>query len=73
MYRFHEADAIYFNESLIFKFLSPRTPEHTREFKFSSTAFWYQEKASELFFKLPPKDKLIDWYRIRDTDHQAIP
>ena len=26
-----------------------------------------------LAFKLPEKEKLVDWYRMRDTDHQAIP
>lgn len=73
MYRFHEEDAIFFDKSFVMKFQSPRPPEHTREFKFSSTAYWYQQEPSELLFKLPPKDKLVDWYRIRDTDHQSIP
>ncbi len=73
MYRFHEEDAIFFDKSFVMMFQSPRPPEHTREFKFSSTAYWYQKKASELLFKLPEKDKLVDWYRVRDTDHQSIP
>jgi hypothetical protein len=73
MYRFHENDVICFDESFVMMFQSPRPPEHTREFKFSSTAYWYQQKASELLFKLPAKDKLVDWYRVRDTDHQSIP
>ncbi len=73
MYRFHEDDAIFFDKSLIFLFQTPRPPEHTREFKFSSTAYWYQQEATELLFKLPSKEKIVDWYRIRDTDHQSIP
>jgi hypothetical protein len=73
MYRFHENDIISFDESFIMMFQSPRPPEHTREFKFSSTAYWYQQEASELLFKLPLKDKIVDLYRIRDTDHQSIP
>lgn len=73
MYRFHENDVICFDKSFVMMFQSPRPPEHTREYKFSSTAYWYQQKASELLFKLPHKDKLVDWYRIRDTDHQSIP
>jgi hypothetical protein len=73
MYRFHESDAIYFDKSFTMLFQSPRPPEHTREFKFSSTAYWYQQSASELLYKLPSKDKLVDLYRIRDTDHQSIP
>ncbi|MBP6175600.1 MAG: DUF2961 domain-containing protein [Fermentimonas sp.] len=73
MYRFHESDAICFDKSFTMLFQSPRPPEHTREFKFSSTAYWYQQSASELLYKLPSKDKLVDLYRIRDTDHQSIP
>lgn len=73
MYRYHEQDAICFNESFIFDFINPRKPEQTRPFKFSSAAFWYQDKAVPLAFKLPEKEKLVDWYRMRDTDHQAIP
>lgn len=73
MYRFHETDPIFFDKSLVMMFQSPRPPEHTREFKYSSTAYWYQQNASELLFKLPTKDKLVDLYRIRDTDHQSIP
>ncbi|MCU7695384.1 glycoside hydrolase family 172 protein [Haoranjiania flava] len=73
MYRFHENDKIYFNKSCEIEFTNPRPPEHTREFKFSSTAYWYQQTAVPLAFQLPSKNKLVDWYRIRDTDHQAIP
>lgn len=73
MYRFHEEDAIFFDRSLIFMFQSPRPPEQTREFKFSSTAYWYQNEATELLFKLPAADRLVDWFRVRDTDHQSIP
>ncbi|MDD4009338.1 MAG: DUF2961 domain-containing protein, partial [Fermentimonas sp.] len=67
MYRFHETDPIFFDKSFVMMFQSPRPPEHTREFKYSSTAYWYQQSASELLFKLPNKDKLVDLYRIRDT------
>ena len=73
MYRYHEQDAICFNESFIFDFINPRKPEQPRPFKFSSAAFWYLDKAVPLAFKLPEKEKLADWYRMRDTDHQAIP
>ncbi len=73
MYRFHEDDAICFNKNIEIEFINPRPPQATQEFKFSSTAYWYQLQASHLAFQLPPKDKLVDWYRIRDTDHQSIP
>jgi len=73
MYRYHDQDAICFNKRFRFDFLNPRAPENTREFKFSSAAFYYQNKPYPLAFQLPEKDKLVDWFRIRDTDHQAIP
>jgi hypothetical protein len=73
MYRFHDRDAVSFERSIRMLFQTPRPPERTSEFKFSSTAYWYGEAASPLAFKLPAKEKLVDWYRIRDRDHQAIP
>lgn len=73
MYRFHEHDIIGFSQSFEMEFINPRPPEATLEFKFSSTAYWYQENAGPLAYRLPEKDKLVHWYRIRDTDHQSIP
>src|SRR5699024_5394884 len=73
MYRFHEEDAIGFDKSMEMSFINPRPAEHVRPVKFSSTAYWYQDKDSKLAVPLPAKDKLVDWYRIRDTDHQSIP
>ncbi len=73
MYRFHEEDAVRFDKSIEMAFINPRPAEQLQEFKFSSTAYWYQAEATKLAFTLPPKDKLVDWYRIRDTDHQSIP
>lgn len=73
MYRFHEDDSIYFDKSIEIEFINPRPPEHTQEFKFSSTAYWYQQTAAKPAFELPSNDKLVNWYRIRDTDHQSIP
>jgi hypothetical protein len=73
MYRFHNSDAVNFERSIRMIFQTPRPPERTSEFKFSSTAYWYADTATPLAFSLPPKDMLVDWYRIRDRDHQAIP
>lgn len=73
MYRFHESDAIYFSKSFEMEFINPRPPQATQEFKFSATAYWYQQNASRLSFTLPSKNDLVDWYRLRDTDHQSIP
>lgn len=73
MYRFHDQDAVCFSKNIRMHFQTPRPPERTSEFKFSSTAYWYAEEASKLAFTLPAKEKLVDWYRIREADHQAIP
>lgn len=70
MYRFHEHDMLSFNKSIQFCFKNHRP---SREVKFSSTAYWYQDKATRLPYTLPAKDKLADWYYIRNTDHQSIP
>lgn len=70
MYRFHNQDAVVFNKKIKMKFLNPRP---AAPFKFSSTTYWYQKRAVPLAFTLPQKDKLVDWYRLRDTDHQSIP
>lgn len=70
MYRFHEEDAIHFNQSIKMAFINHRP---SLPFKYSSTAYWYQEEAVTVPYPLPEKDKLVDWYRIRDRDHQAIP
>lgn len=70
MYRFHESDAIRFSRSIKMSFINHRP---SLPFKFSSTAYWYQNSAVKLPYGLPDKDKLVDWYKIRDTDHQSIP
>lgn len=73
MYRFHDQDAICFNEKIEMAFINPRPANQLQPFRFSSTAYWYQENAAKLAFQLPEKDKLVNWYRIRDTDHLSIP
>jgi hypothetical protein len=73
MYRFHDEDAICFNKSMMMRFINPRPAKFLLPFKFSSTAYWYQDKATRLAFPLPPKEQLANWYRIRDNDHQSIP
>lgn len=73
MYRFQDQDAVCFNKSIELSFVNPRPARRLRPFKFSSTAYWYQDKASKLAFTLPAKDDLVNWYRFRDTDHLSIP
>ena len=73
MYRFHENDAINFYKSLEVSFINPWEAERLKPFKFTSTAYWYQDKPSKLLIELPDSDKLVDLYRIRDVDHLSIP
>ena len=73
MYRFHDNDAVCFRKNIQMHFLTPRPASRTSEFKFSSTAYWYARQASSLEIRLPAKENLVDWYRIRETDHQSIP
>ncbi|RAP78197.1 DUF2961 domain-containing protein [Paenibacillus montanisoli] len=72
MYRFHEQDAIAFKESLRIAFVNPWEAQHLKPYWYSSTAYWYQDRASALPGKLPV-DRLMGLYRIRDTDHQSYP
>lgn len=73
MYRFHDRDAVSFNENIEMTFINPRPPDQLSPFKFSSTAYWYQDQPGKLAFELPDKHKLVNWYRMRETDHQSIP
>lgn len=73
MYRFHDQDAVCFNRNIEMSFINPRPANQLLPFKFSSTAYWYQENPTKLAFQLPEKDQLVNWYRFRDTDHQSIP
>lgn len=72
MYRFHERDAIAFQESFSLAFVNPWAGSHLKPYWFASTAYWYQDRAAALPDRLPV-DKLMSMYRIRDTDHQSIP
>lgn len=73
MYRFHEQDAVTFQNYLRVSFLNPWEKERLRPFKHSSTAYYYLSKAAPQPERLPEKEVLLDLYRIRDTDHPSIP
>ena len=73
MYRFHDQDAINFYKNIEVSFLNPWDAERLKPFKFTSTAYWYQDQASRLLFQLPAANELVDLYRIRDVDHLSIP
>ncbi len=73
MYRFHEQDAIAFERSLCIAFVHPWEAGHLKPYWYASTAYWYQDRAAALPEKLPSVDRLMNMYRIRDTDHQSIP
>jgi hypothetical protein len=73
MYRFHDNDAINFEKSLNMEFLNPWKADRLKPLWYSSTAYWYQDKAVPLLHKLPSVEQLMNLYRIRDVDHQSIP
>src|SRR5699024_3705356 len=73
MYRLHEEDAIGFDKNIEMSFINPRPAVSLLPFKFSSTAYCYQKKASQLACACLHKDKLVDGYRIKDVDRQSIP
>lgn len=73
MYRIHENDAIHFQRRFRMDFVNPWKPERLRPFVYSSVAFAYLDKPAGDNPPLPPRDKLMCWYRIRDRDHQSIP
>jgi len=73
MYRFHDQDAFVFNRSISFQFRNPWNPDRLKPFRSSSTAYWYQDKATGVPMPIPPAAELMRLYRIRDADHQSIP
>ncbi len=72
MYRIHELDAIYFESRLKFVFQNPWDPSRLLPFRHSSVAFLYMEHPTPAP-ALPPQDELVNWYRMREFDHQSIP
>lgn len=73
MYRVHEADAIRFERRMRFAFVNPWAPERLKPFAHSSVAFLYLDTPAGQGTDIPPASDLLCWYRIRTTDHQAIP
>jgi hypothetical protein len=73
MYRFHEHDAVAFQERIRFEFRNPWKPERLRPFRSSATAYWYQDRAARLAARLPAAEEMTRLYRIRDVDHQSVP
>lgn len=72
MYRIHDLDAIHFERRFRMTFETPWSPERTKPFAHSSVAFFYLDQVTAAPV-LPRSDNLLCWYRVRDTDHQAIP
>ncbi|MDN5725328.1 MAG: DUF2961 domain-containing protein [Propionibacteriales bacterium] len=71
MYRFHDLDAYWFSQRLRMEFCNPLPAERLRPYAFSSLAFCYLDEPTPT--SVPKPDELAPWYRIVDTDHQAIP
>lgn len=73
MYRFHDNDAINFDKNIRVAFENHWKGGHLKPFWYSSTAYWYQDRAMELLYLFPSTDELMGMYRIRDVDHQSLP
>jgi len=73
IYRIHEADAIRFTKRIRFEFVNPWNPDRLRPFAHSSAAFFYLDTPRGQGEELPDRERLICWYRFRNTDHLSIP
>lgn len=73
MYRFHENDAVNFNKNIRVSFVNHWKGGRLKPIWYSSTAYWYQNKAVPLMHALPPVDQMMSMYRIRNVDHQSLP
>lgn len=74
MYRFHDADRIAFRTSLKMAFVNPWEKDRLQPFRYSSTAYYYLDRAAPACYPLPSAQRLIgSVYRVRDMDFQAIP
>ena len=72
MYRIHEDDPVIFSTGLRMIFDNPMTMLELREFRYSSTAYYYMDAPVPLM-PLPPASELVNVYRFRDIDHISIP
>lgn len=73
MYRVHEGDKIHFANRFRFEFISPWDRQRLKPYVFSSVAFAYIDTPTGMGLPFPSREKLLCWYRYRDTDHQSIP
>ena len=73
MYRIHEDDVISFSKSLRMIFDNPMTMLELREFRYSSTAYYYMDEPTKLSSPLPAAEELVNVYRFKDIDHISIP
>lgn len=73
MYRIHEEDAVHFSAGFRMAFVNPWQADHLKPYAFSSVAFAYLNTPEGQNPKLPAREDLLCWYRVRNTDHQSIP
>jgi len=73
MYRFHELDTVPFNHRIRMIFLNPRPACELRPYWYASVAYYYSAVPAPPRPALPGHADLMQMYRIRDRDHQAIP
>ena len=69
MYRIHENDSVHFEKRFKMAFVNPWSPERLKTFSYSSVSYVLLNSPHGSNIPLPPREKLLCWYRIRDIDH----
>lgn len=73
MYRFHDEDRILFRSGFRMDFINPWKKERLKPYCYSSTAYYYLDKAQKACYSIGETSELTRLYRVRDVDFQAIP
>ena len=71
VYRFHDADAITFDESIKVAFVHGHKND-AQESIYSSVGYWYQTEPHIVPWPFPSMERRFDLFRTRDFDHQSI-
>lgn len=72
MYRIHEEDPVWFQSKFEMCFRPTWDPERLPSHAWSSVAYLYLSSPQPAP-RIPSAQELWSWYRVRSTDHQAIP
>ncbi len=73
MYRFHDGDRVHFSKRMRMAFVNPWKKERLKPFIYSSTVYYYLDRAEKACFDLPDRQQLTRLRYIRDMDFQSYP